>query len=301
MATFQSRHLDITFKLASGEFDDAKGADAVLISGLRVSAEIEVAGGGFASANIMIFGLSQSLINRLTTLKTMNAAASIDTRNKVMIETVDEKGYKTFVFEGGIITAMADYNSAPDVPFIITAMALYDARLRVIKPKSYKGAVPAASIMRDLAGEAGLAFENNGVDVILRDVYLSGSVFDMIVAVADQANIDTYIDGGVFAITKKNEPRTQHDAIVMAADSGLVGWPVPTDIGCDCTALYSPSYRIGSKILVISEDVPVAAGERYIYRMVHRLESEMPHGSWFSMMALSIYPQIQSNVQEEEQ
>lgn len=74
---------------------------------------------------------------------------------------------------------------------------------RPVQPRSFKGGVDVASVMAQIAHSMGFAFENNGVNVKLSDVYLANTDLEQ------AAGIGLWIDDKVLAITQT--PTTPRD------------------------------------------------------------------------------------------
>lgn len=278
-ASFQRRRLDLTIKLAAGTFDDQGGADTVALTGLRVEADIDAPGGAdLKTARLRIFGLSQSLMNRLTVLAWQ--AMSFQ-RNTIRVDagTGDGQDLST-IFFGDIYNAMADYQGAPDVPFLIEAQSGFVDKLAIAAAQSYPGAQSVATIFQKLASGLGATLENNGVTGTVTDMYLPGTLMDKVRTLARAAQVDFYYEPPVLAICPQGTPR-QGDIVVINPQSGLVGWPTVDKVGVAFTSLYNPSIRHGGKVKVESSVKP-ANGEWYVYSLSHRLESEKPGGAWFT-------------------
>jgi hypothetical protein len=81
--------------------------------------------------------------------------------------------------------------------------------IRLTEPISFSGATPLETALQQIASKAGLAVENNGVNVVLSSPYFSGSVYDQIrdaIEAADcYASID-YIDRKIVIAPMGTDP-----------------------------------------------------------------------------------------------
>lgn len=184
--SFTEKLIELTITLGTGDFGADLG-DTVTISNARILARLSNPGGEtMGAAQIRVYGMSQHLMNQLTTIGQINRAIRV--KNTVSVAAGDENGMQLSFF-GVIVDAYADYNSAPDVPFVIEAAAGMDIAVKPVNATSYKGQVSVAQIMGDLATEAGLAFEQNGVDTNLFNPYFSGTILNKIQKCARAAGI----------------------------------------------------------------------------------------------------------------
>lgn len=278
-ASFQRRRLDLTIKLQTGTFDGQGDADTVKLTGLRIEADIDAPGGAnWKTARLRVYGMSQALMNRLTMLAFSWLGFQ---KNTIRIDagTGDGSDMST-VFFGDIYNAMADYQGAPEVPFLIEAQSGMVDMLAVSAAQSYPGAQSVATIFQQIAGGLGATLENNGVTGTVTDMYLPGTLMDKVRTLARAAQVDFYYEPPVLAICPQGMPR-KGDVVAVNAQSGLVGWPTIDKWGINFTSLHNPSLVHGKRVRMESAVKP-ANGEFYIYSLAHRLESEKPGGAWFT-------------------
>jgi hypothetical protein len=279
-SSFQRRNLRLTFQLATGTFIKEDNPDKLVIDGFRVQCEIDAPGGfEFSTCRIRVFGLERFVMERLSVINYQNVDFM---KNTVLIEATDDDGVFTSIFLGEIFIAQADYAGAPDVPFVIEARAGIVGSLAPSASASYRGPQLVSVIMDRLAGELGVALENNGVTSTVTDMALVGSPLHKVQVVADTARIQYWYlpEDGLLAIAPRGIARNG-DPISYDFTNGVVGWPSKVHNGIIFTALFNPSASIGQKILMESE-VSSCNGEWYIISMSHRLDSETPGGAWFT-------------------
>lgn len=277
MPSFSDRKaLKFIITLGTGKFGSSSN-DRITLQGYRATADIDKAGGMMMSTlRARIFGVRLEDMNAITTLQWKPGTLIPNTVEVFAIDGDRE----TLVFGGNIINAWGDYHGMPDVFLHIQAQAAYFNGLFSAKPRSFKGSVDVATIMGQIASEMGYAFENNGVNVKLSDVYLPNTNLEQARDLARAAGIDLYVDDKVLAITPRNGPRGQ-DIPLIGADSGLVGYPTFDGIGVNFFAIFNPAVTFGGRVK-LETDVTRAAGEWVVTSVAHRLESEKPGGAWFS-------------------
>jgi hypothetical protein len=286
--TFARRAIDVTFRLGTGTFGDS-GFDTVKLSGLRCSASI-TSGDSATSAELQlrVWGMDPTVMRQLTLLNQGYAQRIGKRVNYVTVEAGDKGGAMTTVFTGGIIEAWADFGAIPDTSFVLTATAGLIDRYKPAGSVFFAEA-DASLIMQDIAARMQRRFENNGVDgIIIRNVHLSGSLFDQMQDVRRQAAINAVIDekNGNLVIWPRDQARRAAIPLVSAA-TGMRGYPAFTQYGVRVDTLYNPGIASGGQVALESSILP-ATGRWYVYLVGHDLEAEMPEGKWFTHFEASI-------------
>ena len=290
MKTFKERSLEVIFEMNSATF--ANEADVIKIKDMRVSARIVTSAGSYNEAQIVIYGLSQDVMNRLLTLRDIQKA-NIYGDNIVTLRYLD--GTNVTLFSGAITTAYADYNAAPNVPFVVQASSTYLAQMQVVNGLHFEGVVKVSTIMEKLARLAGKNFINNGVDNTLTGHSLQGSLQEMIDDISQAAGIDVYNYINVIVICPKGHGRKDLEPIKLSKETGMVGWPTAIDWGCHVTAIYSPDYVPGRKINVVCPEIPFVNGEMTTFQIIHEIDAHVPGGKWFTKMRLMRSPSVDSS------
>lgn len=278
--SYAKRAIDVTITLGEGQFGDTAG-NAITLSGFRVAANI-VAMGGDAQGQLQlrIFGLSLDKINQLTAVGPI--ATQIRRQNTVLVAAGDIGGAMTTVYEGVIDSAYGDFQNAPDVCLNITALSALGAAIVPVDATSWKGDVSVDSMMSTFARTIDFAYENNGVDVILKNAYFPGTALSQIRACAQAANIWYSTDNNTLAIWPKTGER-MGDTPVVAAGDNMLGYPIFSSNGVTVNSLFIPNIRQGGLVEIQSE-IQVACGTWRIASVVHQLESEAPGGQWLTQL-----------------
>lgn len=278
--SFQRRRLRFTFRLATGSFDKNGSPDIVEFEDLRSFAEISAPGGfQFATCRASVFGVSKSVMDRLTFINYLNLGYM---RNVVTIEATDSAGQFSTVFMGEIYSASPNYSGAPNVPFELEARSGIIGSLAPSFANSFPGSRKVSEIMAVLAKELGVSLEDNGVTSVLVDQTLSGSALEKVSRVKEAANIQTWYSPaeGVLAIAPMGSPR-KSEPVEVSMFNGMVGWPKKRFEGVEFTNLFDPAMRHGCRIKLESE-VPSCNGEWYVGSIYHSLSCNEPGGPWFS-------------------
>lgn len=281
------RLLEVTISLADtgASFADSGGiGNTVTLSGLRMSARILKAGGPSDSTlDLTVYGMTRSVMDRLSTL---GMQINLVPKNGIVLTAGDADAGLSTVFAGYILAAYADFRSAPDVSFHITAHTLLPSAAIPVPVSSFEGPTDVATILSGLATRMGLRFENNGVTAKLSSPYLSGDAKAQARAVVEDAGISwNGGDAGVLAIWPKNGSRGGQVPL-LAPDTGMIGYPTYTAYGIIVRSIFNPNVGFGGKINVQS-DLQPACGEWAVYGLDYELDSQVPGGAWF--MTISAY------------
>lgn len=272
------KKIRFTFTLAIGSFED--GSNQVIIEGFRSAVDIQKAGGSMmVTATAKIWGLSQDVISRLTTLAYF---AFTYAKNTIKIEAIDGDTVTT-VYTGSILNAWADYSSMPDVFLYIETQVGHFNQLTIDKTLEYQGVWQVSDLMEIIANRLGVAFENNNVTKTINNPKYNGSLIDQLRQLGQDTQTDFYLDNNVLAICPRNTPRTvgQNVIPIVSDKTGMIGYPTFNTVGIIFRTLFNPAIVYGGQITVES-DIKQANGLWQTFSINHYLESEKPDGQWFS-------------------
>lgn len=180
--TLKQRRLEVEFILGSG-LDSymkqiANGLENPLyLKGHRITATVISDGGDSGcSADVRIYNVSMQAMNVLSTFGVPDNSVN-KTKMYLYAGNVDEKPM-SLVYEGYITEAYIDMNTAPDISLVVASNTAVLARMTESLPFSYRGEIAVTTVMQQLAQKASLRFNGNGVNTILRNPYLHGSLYD---------------------------------------------------------------------------------------------------------------------------
>ena len=231
-----------------------------------------------ASCDMIIYGMTLADMNSISTLGQIFGKQNKD---KMDVYAGDSVSGMSHLYSGEIWTAYSDYQGGPNVPFHISAFAGAGAAAQIVKPTSVnQKSVDVGGLMGQLAGQAGLSFENNGVSVNIAYPYLPGSARKQIQLLANHANIHFAIDRGILAIWPNNGSRSA--TATVSPTTGLVGYPSWAQEGIRLKMIYSPNLSVGGQITVSGSQITPANGTWTITRLEHSLQCLTPNGEWFS-------------------
>ncbi len=260
--------------------------EAVKLSGFACTVSVtKSAAPAFPTATVDIKGLSLELMERMTFLgfKAFGMAG-----NKIQIMAGEKGTTLPLIFEGDIMNAWADFNPVPSPVFRFEARGGLFCALAAQSPVSVEGNAKAEDMVRQLATEQGLEFENNGVTASVSNCVLTGSPVDKMRQVAEMAGADLLFDDGKVVLIAKQTVRTAEGAVpLINASNGMIGYPTFSNKGITFSTFFRPDLRVGASVEV-ETIVPRASGTWKIVGLSHEL-SAVEEGSW-KTTAQCIYP-----------
>ncbi|MBQ5929773.1 MAG: hypothetical protein IIX02_03175 [Clostridia bacterium] len=280
--------LKTTIILGEGEFSG--GGNTKIIEGLATTVQVTKAGlPEKNSAEVRIQGLKLSDMEQLTFLSFLPGEYR---KNHILIEAGDKGEELSVVFKGDITAASADFSTAPDVTMKFNALTAGWSVLIADSPTSVQGEATAESLISQFATQAGFNFINNGVTESVKNATFNGSPVQKAQQVADEVGCELLMDDETWTIQPWDKPRG--DAVLLKADSGMIGYPSFTQDGISCECFYNPRLQLGGQIKIESI-VPRASGYWKITKLSHDLAA-YTNGRWVSRIDGMYLPE---NAEEE--
>ncbi|EMA4783461.1 hypothetical protein AB6F55_08145 [Providencia hangzhouensis] len=276
---FNRKRIRLTLKLnGKDEVFTSDNKNKLSAVGLRISAEVSFGYGSPAPyARVRVYGLPQETMNKLITAKFQQVKTL---RTLITIEAAEGEGDFAQVFSGGIFMALPEYSEAPNVSIVIEAIsAVFESKLPT-PAESYEGSHSVAEIISGICKRIGFSFESNNVNAMVDNPYLTGSDLEKIRWLCVNNDLDLYLGNNSVAIAPKGAPRNIKIAVI-SPDTGLIGYPVITNIGATFKCLYDPSIQFGALVRVKGSQIELCNGEWRVYGLRAQLETEMDSARWF--------------------
>jgi Baseplate hub gp41 len=258
------------------------GADTITLTNHRVLAQVStvlntstVVGG--TNIILRIYGMTLNEMNQLT----VAGLQWQQLNNSVAVQAGDEGGQMTTVFNGQISSAFPDFTETPESAFVIVAHTGRAIAMKPVPPTSYPGPADAATIMKSMAAQCGLAFEPNGVSVQLASPYFAGTYMRQMATCARAANIYAHIDGSsnTLAIWPKTGSRGGDVPVISAAD-GMILYPMYQTRNVQVRTLFDPAVKYGGQVQIQSQLTPANGNWTVVGQLDYNLSSQMPDGPW---------------------
>lgn len=276
--SFTLKQLEVKITLRKGEFSE--GGNTKTLTEIPIHVRVEKTGPpDFCKATVEIIGMKYEDMDKLTTLAFKPLARA---RNIVAIYAGNEKEGKSLVFQGEITSAIADFNSSPDVSFKLEAKTGFYGKITAQGPTAIKGYQPCAAFCEMLAKGMGYTFKNDGVTASLNNSIFNGSPVDQARTAARQVGAELLIEDDVVTLTPLGGNGDTGKAFLLKKDTGLLGYPTITQDGIDVKAIYNPAFKLNTYVKVESI-VPGATGFWRIIKLSHDLQAyDSGGGPWQS-------------------
>jgi hypothetical protein len=274
-APYAERQLDFTFTFGGGSFGESAGT-TLNYKKMRATAEIEFASQSPVNGLFRLFGMNLNHINQLT-----KAGLHWEGRNdSIKVDAGDDQSGMTTIFDGQIFTAYPDFNSQPNVSFVVVSMSSRLLQLKPVSPNTFEGVTDAAEALRVIVKPAGLTLENNGVDVKLRSPYFPGTTWDQVQSLCRAADCNFFHDKvkNILAIWPRNGSRSG-EAVLIGPETGMIGYPQFERMFCKVRTLFAPTVEVGKDIQVRSQ-LNAANGKWHAIAVSHNLAAQLPLGPW---------------------
>jgi hypothetical protein len=280
-----------TIILGEGEFEG--GGNTKIIEGLATTCQVNKAGlPEKNSAEVRIQGLKLADMEQLTFLSFLPGEYR---KNHILIEAGDKGGELSVVFKGDITSAAADFSTAPDVTMKFNALTAGWSVLVADSPTSVQGEATAESLIKQFAEQAGFNFVNEGVTESVKNSTYNGSPVQKAEQVADEVGAELLMDDETWTLMPWDKPRG--DAVLLKAESGMIGYPSFTQDGITVECFYNPRLQLGGQIKIESI-VPRASGYWKITKLSHDLAA-YTQGRWVSRIDGMYLPENAEESEEE--
>lgn len=265
VSSWSAKYISVSLTIAEGVFGN-KG-NSIKISSLPIECTIHKAGlPDKGAASIYITGMKRSDMEVATILP---FRANEMLKSHVTIEAGTTGGVST-VFNGDIVSAYADFKNAPDVVFQVDALEGGFAATIPSDPVSIEeGTLAVVDVVSQLAQEAGLTLQNQGVEGTSPRIVLSGDPIKKLNDYGRAVGFIPVIDGETLTIFPRGGYR-EGSTPLLSRYSGLVSYPRFSSTGITARCIFNPEIKFGSFVQVDSV-VPRASGLWQVTRVTHNL------------------------------
>lgn len=280
-ASFVKRRLKVAIQLnvQDGERPTFESTDSnvLVLEGFRVIANINEIGSMSPTAQIRIFGMSQSDMNKLTMVLYKRWAIN---RNALSLYAYDDAA-KTWhnTYNGYIDECMPDFTGMPDVSLNITSSCLWASQVKVGELVNITEDVDVKQVATDLIGKMGFDADIQGDLNPLNKFYGFGDPVSQFKQLQRAVGFEWFTSGTTIHVTPFAQG-ISGDVLDVNASTGLIGYPTIDSLGVQFRHLYVPGIKNGHQVNVTSDFSP-ANGTYYAYSINIQLESELPDGAWF--------------------
>ncbi|WP_406020599.1 baseplate hub protein, partial [Succinivibrio sp.] len=271
--SFLKRKLKILLTLQKGSFKGREG-NTYEISDLAMSVRVEKTGApDFGKASAVIYGLPLDVMEQLSTLCMHPLYVR---RNYINIYAGDEYNGYNQIYAGTITKASVDFNSAPDIKFNIESQIGFFGAVTAQGANVISGSQSASTFIEQQAKKIGFTFKNEGVTGTVKNAVFEGSPIEQARQCAKQIGAELILDDETMILVSNGASR-KGNAVLLNANSGLLGYPAMTQNGIEIRAIFNPNFRFAG-LIKLETLVPKCSGSWRIVKMSHTLDSNLPSG-----------------------
>lgn len=287
MSSYTKKILEARITLAAGTFS---GGYNTKVLRLGMDADIQKPGGKEKNTcKLRVYNMLMEDMEQLCSL----AFAPLKTspKNVLALYAGDAENGLSLAFSGDILSAVPDFNAAPDPVMQFECVTGYTAGITPTPPLTQQGEQDVAQALERLAGQMHLSFTNRGVSVKLRNTCWVGGPREQAQQIADAARIALIVDDGEMVIAPPGQMRQDDgaDTPVWRDSTGMFGYPSFSNDGIAVRGLYEPKCRLGGPIRIESI-VPRASGLWRITALSHTLKSGYPGADAWETQVKATYP-----------
>lgn len=272
--------------------------NTITLQGLRANVSIDNAGGAdLGTMNAIIYGLSLSHLNQLTSLQWKTAVLGATSQEfslyTVQVYAIDGSR-ETLLYNGQVLNAWADFSGMPQTCLAVQAnpSGAYSSLVNSANPLSLSSNTTVGTVMSQLAQAMGYSFQNTSASgkivnqTVAKGSYFGSTAMEQVRSMMDAYRFWMYVDATTnpptLAIVPWGEARNSVVAVpLVSPETGLQGYPLFNSSGVTFDCYYNPNILLGGQV-EIQSSIPQANDVWTVTSMSHQLSSQYPGGPWKS-------------------
>lgn len=258
----------------------------------RMRLQLRQGGKQYGNAKVEIYGVPLSSMNQIARLWMESLTPQND--DTLSIDVWDGKDFVP-LFQGVITWSAVNASAMPQVKLEIEAnasmvlmnttaspyasgtgpVALPDALISIIKPQGFS-----------------LDYSDTATRYPLTDVHVSGSPLEQVSTLMRHYDDLTWFCNLQRLIVRRAKAPFNEDAIRIAADTGLQGFPVYSSSGLQLSTVFNARLRPGAPLDVQVTDFDFINRTKWVAAVVaHQLDVNYPGGQWVTGLAANSFGQ----------
>ena len=253
---------------------------------------ISVRQGGkqYGNAKVEIFGVPLSSMNQIARLWMETLTPQND--DTLSIDVWDGKDFVP-LFQGVITWSAVDASGMPQVKLVIEANASMILMNTTASPyASGTGPVALPDALTNIIKPQGfsLDYSETAPRYPITDVHVSGSPLEQISTLMRHYDDLTWFCNLQRLIVRKARTPFNEDAIRIAADTGLQGYPVYSSSGLQLSTVFNARLRPGAPLDVHVTDFQFINKTKWVTAVIaHQLDVNYPSGQWTTALAANSF------------
>lgn len=254
----------------------------------RMRIQVRQGGKQFGNAVMKVFGVPLATMNQIARLW-LETLTPINT-DTVKINVWDGVGFVPF-FSGIITWSAVNASAMPQIALDIEANAAMEGMNTTASPYANAGPVSLQEALAAVANPAGLSvdYAKTAPQYQMTQVRAAGTPVEQIGALLGQYPALTWFINLQRLIVRGALAPIDDDAVRIAADTGMVGYPVYSTSGLQVSTLFDARIRPGIALDVETEFDFVNRTKWVSSVLAHTLDVNMPGGQWMTQIAANSF------------
>lgn len=256
----------------------------------RMRLQLRQGGKQYGNAKVEIFGVPLSSMNQIARLWMETLTPQND--DTLAIDVWDGKDYVP-LFQGVITWSAVDASGMPQVKLVIEANASMILMNTTASPyASGTGPVALPDALTSILKPASftLDYSEAAPRYMLTDVHVAGSPLEQVSTLLRHYDELTWFCNLQRLIVRRARAPFNEDAIRIAADTGLQGFPVYSSSGIQLSTVFNARLRPGAPLDVQVTDFDFINRTKWVAAVVaHQLDVNFPSGQWTTGLAANAF------------
>lgn len=254
----------------------------------RMRITVRQGGNQFGNVKVDIYGVPLDAMNQIARL--WLESLTPQNSDKLTVDVWDGEDFIPF-FQGVITWSAVDASGMPQVKLTVEANAAMALMNMSASPYSNAGPVKLQDTLTSIAALADfqLDYSETAPQYMLTDVRVTGAPLEQIRKIMAQfKDLTWFINLQRLVVRKVNAPFSA-DAVRVAADTGLQGFPVYSTSGLQMVTVFNPRLRPGVALDVQTPFDFVNRTQWVTAVLQHQLDVNTPGGRWDSAIAANSF------------
>lgn len=256
----------------------------------RMRMQLRQGGKQYGNARVEVFGVPLAAMNQIARLWMETLTPQND--DTLAIAVWDGKDFVP-LFQGVITWSAVDASGMPQVKLVIEANASMILMNTTASPyASGTGPVALPDALTSIIKPQGftLDYSDSATRYQLTDVHVSGSPLEQVSTLLRHYDELTWFCNLQRLIVRRAKAPFNEDAIRIAADTGMQGYPVYSSSGLQLSTVFNARLRPGAPLDVNVTDFDFVNRTKWVAAVVaHQLDVNYPGGQWTTGLAANAF------------
>lgn len=256
----------------------------------RMRISVRQGGKQYGNAKVEVFGVPLSSMNQVARLW-MESLTPQNT-DSLSIDVWDGKDYVP-LFQGVITWSAVDASGMPQVKLVIEANASMILMNTTASPyASGTGPVALPDALTTILKPQGfsLDYSETATRYQLTDVHVTGSPLEQVSTLMRHYDELTWFCNLQRLIVRRANAPFNEDAIRIASDTGMQGFPVYSSSGLQLATVFNARLRPGAPLDVQVTDFDFINRTKWVTAVIaHQIDVNVPGGQWTTALAANAF------------